>query len=144
MEDPNPNPPRHAQEFPATLPLKPVHMRNLETKTKLGTPPVRPGGPEVSKMCPDREMLAHRFHADLRVYAAAANSLRRGRRPDGLAVWSILRPRRYDTRRAAEMLEAARKDARGVFVTAAAENPARETPATRSLVQDTVRTSASY
>jgi len=26
-------------------------------------------------MCPDREMLAHRFHADLRVYAAAANSL---------------------------------------------------------------------
>ena len=75
MEDPNPNPPRHAQEFPATLPLKPVHMRNLETKTKLGTPPVRPGGPEVSKMCPDREMLAHRFHADLRVYAAAANSL---------------------------------------------------------------------
>jgi hypothetical protein len=76
--------------------------------------------------------------------AGAANSLRRGRRPDGLAVWSILKPRRYDTRRAAEMLEAAREDARGVLVTAAAESPARETPATRSLVQDTVRTSASY
>lgn len=26
-------------------------------------------------MCPDRAMLEHRYHADLRVYAVAANSL---------------------------------------------------------------------
>ena len=47
--------------------------------------------------------------------ARAASSLCRGRRPDGLAVWSILRPRRYETRLAAELLEAAREDARGVL-----------------------------
>ena len=44
--------------------------------------------------------------------ARAASSLSRGRRPGGLAVWSILRPRRYDTRLAAEMLESVREDAR--------------------------------
>jgi hypothetical protein len=76
--------------------------------------------------------------------ARAANSLCRGRRPDGLAVWSILRPRRYDTRLAAEMLEAAREDARGVLVTEATGSPARETAASRSLVQETVRTGLSY
>jgi hypothetical protein len=38
--------------------------------------------------------------------ARAASSLCRGRWPDGLAVWSILRPRRYETRLAAEILEA--------------------------------------
>jgi hypothetical protein len=76
--------------------------------------------------------------------ARAANSLCRGQRPDSLAVWSILKPRRYDTRRAAEVLEAAREDARGVLVTEAAESPARETPAKRALVHDTVRTGLSY
>jgi len=28
-------------------------------------------------MCPDREMLTHRYHADLRLYADAAQSLAR-------------------------------------------------------------------
>ena len=44
--------------------------------------------------------------------ARALLSLGRGRLPDGLAAWSILRPRRYDTRLAAAMFEAARQDAR--------------------------------
>jgi nucleoside-diphosphate-sugar epimerase len=72
--------------------------------------------------------------------ARAATSLCRGRRPDGLAVWSILRPRRYDTRVAAEMLEAAREDARGVLVTEVPKSPARATPAPTSLVQETIGT----
>ena len=44
--------------------------------------------------------------------ARAGLSLCRGRWPDALAAWSILRPRRYDTRLAAEILEAGRDDAR--------------------------------
>jgi hypothetical protein len=39
-------------------------------------------------------------------------SLGRGRLPDRLAAWSILRPRRYDTRVAAALFAAARQDAR--------------------------------
>jgi hypothetical protein len=74
----------------------------------------------------------------------AAFSLCRGRRPDGLAAWSILRPRRYDARQAAEMLESVRKDAGDVLITEMAESPARETPAKRSLVQETVGTGLSY
>jgi len=76
--------------------------------------------------------------------ARAASSLCRGRWPDGLAVWSILRPRRYETRLAAELLEAAREDARGVLATEATDSPARETAANRSLVQEPVRTGLSY
>jgi hypothetical protein len=40
-------------------------------------------------------------------------SLGRGRLPEKLAVWSILRPRRYDARVAAAVLEAARPAADG-------------------------------
>jgi predicted dehydrogenase/nucleoside-diphosphate-sugar epimerase len=75
---------------------------------------------------------------------SAASSLCRGRWPDGLAVWSILRPRRYETRLAAAMLEAAREDARGVLVTEATDSAARDTAANRSLVQKTVRTGLSF
>jgi hypothetical protein len=49
--------------------------------------------------------------------ARTAISLGRGRWPEALAVWSILRPRRYDTRLAAEMLDASRASAPGVCVT---------------------------
>jgi hypothetical protein len=42
---------------------------------KLGAPLVRRVGLESQKMCPDREILVHRYHADLRVYALAAQSL---------------------------------------------------------------------
>ena len=49
--------------------------------------------------------------------ARTAISLGRGRWPEALAVWSILRPRRYDTRLAAEMLDAARASAPGVRAT---------------------------
>jgi nucleoside-diphosphate-sugar epimerase len=41
--------------------------------------------------------------------ARTAMSLCRGRWPDALAVWSILRPRQYDTRLAAEMLARVRQ-----------------------------------
>lgn len=44
--------------------------------------------------------------------ARALLSLGRGRLPDRLAAWSILRPRRYDTRLAAAISEVARQDAR--------------------------------
>ena len=74
----------------------------------------------------------------------AAASLCRGRRPGGLAVWSILRPRRYDTRLAAEMLASVQEDAGGVLVTETAESPAREVSANRSLVRETVGTGLSY
>jgi nucleoside-diphosphate-sugar epimerase len=43
--------------------------------------------------------------------AHAASALCRGRRPDRLAAWSILRPRQYDARLAAAVLEAAGRDA---------------------------------
>jgi predicted dehydrogenase/nucleoside-diphosphate-sugar epimerase len=49
--------------------------------------------------------------------ARAAISLGRGRWPEALAVWSILRPRRFDTRLATGMLEAADASARAVGVT---------------------------
>ncbi len=44
--------------------------------------------------------------------ARAAVSLGRGRSPDRLAAWSILRPRRYDARLAVAVLEAARRGTR--------------------------------
>ena len=76
--------------------------------------------------------------------ARAASSLCRGRRPGGLAAWSILRPRRYDSRLAAEMFASVREDAGGVLVTETAESPAREVPANRSLVQEAVGSGLSY
>jgi nucleoside-diphosphate-sugar epimerase len=44
--------------------------------------------------------------------AHAGLALLRGRRPTRFAVWSILRPRRYDARLTSELLAAARRDAR--------------------------------
>ena len=73
----------------------------------------------------------------------AAFSLCRGQRPGGLAAWSILRPRRYDARLAAEMLESVREDACDALITDVAETPAREAPAKRPLVQETVGTGLS-
>jgi hypothetical protein len=40
----------------------------------------------------------------------AAVSIGRGRRPERVAAWSILRPRRYDARLSTAMLEATRGD----------------------------------
>jgi predicted dehydrogenase/nucleoside-diphosphate-sugar epimerase len=49
--------------------------------------------------------------------ARAAISIGRGRWPEALAVWSILRPRRFDTRLATGMLDATDASARAVGVT---------------------------
>jgi hypothetical protein len=43
--------------------------------------------------------------------ARTALSLARGRRPERLAAWSVLRPRRYDSRLSSAVLEASRGDA---------------------------------
>jgi hypothetical protein len=43
--------------------------------------------------------------------ARTAFSLARGRRPERLAAWSVLRPRRYDSRLSSAVLEASRGDA---------------------------------
>jgi predicted dehydrogenase/nucleoside-diphosphate-sugar epimerase len=44
------------------------------------------------------------------IAASTLLSLGRGRRPENVAAWSVLRPRRYDARVAAAVLEAARPD----------------------------------
>jgi predicted dehydrogenase/nucleoside-diphosphate-sugar epimerase len=72
--------------------------------------------------------------------ARVAGSLCRGRWPDGLAVWSVLRSRRYDTRLAAQMLEAAWEDDRSALLAEVATSPARRTPARSALVQDAIGT----
>ena len=43
--------------------------------------------------------------------ARTAFALSRGRRPERLAAWSVLRPRRYDSRLSSTVLEASRGDA---------------------------------
>ena len=93
-----------AEHFEEAPPLVNLFDPALATRGDLARR-LRAGGEDVRMLWVPISLLAIGLTA-----VRAAASVCRGRRPERLAAWSILRPRRYDARLSSAMLEATRQN----------------------------------